>query len=99
MTPRLPRAEAEARDVLPGCWCGPEYKDRGLIAPDCVWCNFGEDVTAAICAAREAGARAMQDAAVQVHKRHCSFDVAAITKELDPAAVVREAEEKEESRD
>ena len=33
--------------VMPPCHCEPDYKDRGLMAPDCSRCQYGEDVVEA----------------------------------------------------
>lgn len=41
-----------ARELLP-CWCIDEYKDRGLVQPDCP-CQFRDDVAAKLRAAAEA---------------------------------------------
>ena len=44
--------EDRARRVLPPCSCEGGFKERGLVAPDCVWCNWGEDVADALAAVR-----------------------------------------------
>lgn len=32
--------------AVPPCRCGPEYKDRGLISPNCVTCDIEDELTA-----------------------------------------------------
>ena len=57
MTTPDERAELDKglKNVLP-CSCIPAYKDRGLSAPDCAYCNHADDVIDFILA-REASLR------------------------------------------
>jgi hypothetical protein len=51
MTP-TPGSMAKARKVVPPCSCAPAYKDRNMTAPDCAWCDHGEDVAILLDAER-----------------------------------------------
>lgn len=42
MTPKT--AEEIIKSVLGDCTCGKMYKSRDLVAPDCVWHNYHEDL-------------------------------------------------------
>lgn len=47
--------EERAKNVLGDCSCHVAYKGRQLTAPDCVWCNYGDEVMSALRLSRAEG--------------------------------------------
>jgi len=44
---KMTKAETILQGTLGDCTCGDMYKNRNLVAPDCVVCNYQDDVLAA----------------------------------------------------
>lgn len=52
-----------AEEIVGRCRCLRAFTDRGMIDPDCPWCDHGLDVARAILTARIEGAEAMDPSA------------------------------------
>lgn len=61
-----------AREIVGPCVCHAGYKDRGLIDPDCAWCDHGEEVAAAIRSERRAARNEALEEAAYLTLTHIS---------------------------
>ena len=71
----------EIERIMP-CNCIPAYKDRGLSAPDCPYCNYGEDIEQYVVKARIEELENMADDASEYYNQKRCERIAQLKQSL-----------------